>query len=529
MNSKKFLNLINRKTIYFFYLFFFSYAIFYAFKLSITSDAGFYVALGKSRLDYLLSLGLVKEKVNISQEAFAGIYLTLVAFISDFFPRKIEIQIFYILNFISSSIAAVGVYKLSKLLFNRQIAIYTFIFLFFFSAFFGHMQINGRDTVILFCNIWIAFFAIKYLSFNLKKNKKYIIYLSILFSIGMGVRFQFVATLVPLLMYIFYKIYFTTKTNKIIFFKDLLKIISFSIIIIFVFWTPVHSNFILKIQEIYNYNINYSWGWPYNMINGDIYLTTNYPWNYLIKFFFYKSPEYIIFLYTFFFIFFVPLIKKIKTEIKLFNEKIYFEILSIFYPMLLVFFLKIQLYDEIRLFLFLIPYFLIIPAISFYYLVSNLSEGFNKLLIAFCSMLFLYYIYSFFLLAPYQYVYVNSFAGKFASLDKKFENDYWGISLKELVGKINANEEMSKKNYIKFIVCGLPGASVKYNLNNLENKINFKIVRPEENPDYVILNNRTIKSLKSDDIHTCFKEYTGKNIIKVERKNLVISAIKEIN
>ena len=136
MNSKKFLNLINRKTIYFFYLFFFSYAIFYAFKLSITSDAGFYVALGKSRLDYLLSLGLVKEKVNISQEAFAGIYLTLVAFISDFFPRKIEIQVFYILNFISSSIAAVGVYKLSKLLFNRQIAIYTFIFLFFFSAFF---------------------------------------------------------------------------------------------------------------------------------------------------------------------------------------------------------------------------------------------------------------------------------------------------------------------------------------------------------------------------------------------------------
>ena len=133
------------------------------------------------------------------------------------------------------------------------------------------------------------------------------------------------------------------------------------------------------------------------------------------------------------------------------------------------------------------------------------------------------------MLTPYQYIYVNSFAGKFSSLNNKFENDYWAISLKELTGKIKSNKEINQKKQVRFLVCGLPAASVKYNLNNLKEKINFKIVRSEENPDYVILNNRTLKSLKDDVIHTCFKEYTGRNLIEVKRRNLVISAIKEIN
>ena len=151
MNSKKFQNLISKKSYYFFYLFFFTYAVFYAFKLSITSDAGFYVDLGKSRLDYLLSLGTIKEKLTANQEAFPAIYLTFVAFISDFFPRNLEIQIYYIINFISSSVAAVGVYKLSKLLFNKQIAFYAFFFfflLFFFFWSYANKWQRYDDTIL---------------------------------------------------------------------------------------------------------------------------------------------------------------------------------------------------------------------------------------------------------------------------------------------------------------------------------------------------------------------------------------------
>ena len=161
MNLKKFLNLINKKTIYFFYFFLFSYAIFYAFKLGITSDAGFYIDVGKNRLDYLLSLGQMNEKSHIYQLAFPAIYLTVTAFVLSFFPQSIEVQVFYIFNFTISLIGVIGFYKLSKLLFNKEIAVYSFIFLLLFAPFFGHMLINGRDTTLLACNIWITFFSLK--------------------------------------------------------------------------------------------------------------------------------------------------------------------------------------------------------------------------------------------------------------------------------------------------------------------------------------------------------------------------------
>jgi hypothetical protein len=529
MNSKKFLNLISKKTLYFFYFFLFSYAIFYAFRLGITSDAGFYIEVGKNRLDYLLSFGFVKEKSHIYQQAFPAIYLTVAAFVSSFFPQSMDLQIFYIFNFTTSLVGALGVYKLSKLLFNEKIAIYTFVFLLLYAPFFGHMHINGRDTSLLACNIWITYFSLKYFDFDILKNKKYVIYLSIIVAIGVGIRLHFVATLIPLILYLSYNLFQVPKKFKIFFFIDFLKIILFSSFIVFVFWSHLHSDFFSHIKEMYLYHSNTLWGWPYAVLNGKFFESTNYPFTYIFEYLFYKTPEYVIFLYICFFFFLRSVINKIKSEIPQFNKKIFFILFNIFYPTMLLFIFDIKIYDGIRLFLYLIPYFLFIPAITFYYLTRNFSKILNKLTLVTCSVLFFYYIYSFSILTPYQYIYANSFAGKFSSLNDKFENDYWGVSLKELMGKIKFSEELNKKKQIKFTVCGPPAAAVKYNINNLTSSINYKIVRPEESPDYVILTNRTLKSLNKDVIHTCFKEYNGKNIVEVKRRNLVISAIKEMN
>jgi len=529
MNLKKFLNLINKKTIYFFYFFLFSYAIFYAFKLGITSDAGFYIDVGKNRLDYLLSLGQMNEKSHIYQLAFPAIYLTVTAFVLSFFPQSIEVQVFYIFNFTISLIGVIGFYKLSKLLFNKEIAVYSFIFLLLFAPFFGHMLINGRDTTLLACNIWITFFSLKYFEFDLVKNKKYIIYLSIIIAVGLGVRLHFIATLIPLALYLFYSLYQTQRKIKIYFLIDLLKIILLSLFVVFIFWSHLHSDFFSRIKEMYLYHTHTLWGWPYAVLNGKFFESSNYPLSYIFEYLFYKTPEYIIFLYICFFVFIKSIFKKIKNEIPEFNKKIIFISINILYPTFLLFIFDVKIYDGIRLFLFLIPYFLFFPAITFYYLIRNLSKFSNKVILTICSTLFFYYLYSFSVLTPYQYIYANSFAGKFSSLNDKFENDYWGVSLKELTSKIKFNEEINKKKQIKFTVCGPPAASVKHNLNKLEKKINYKIVRFEEGPDYVILTNRTVKSLKKDIIHTCFKEFTGQNIVEVKRRNLVISAIKRVD
>ena len=58
----------------------------------------------------------------------------------------------------------------------------------------------------------------------------------------------------------------------------------------------------------------------------------------------------------------------------------------------------------------------------------------------------------------------------------------------------------------------------------------FNIVRPEENPDYVILTNRVINSYKKNSKEkTCFDLYKGNSIVKVERDSLLLSAIKKID
>ena len=76
------------------------------------------------------------------------------------------------------------------------------------------MAINDRDTIVTFSNIWITFYSLQYLKLNSYKNKKYIYYLGFLLALGMGVRFAFVATLIPIFIYGIYIIAIVTSIES---------------------------------------------------------------------------------------------------------------------------------------------------------------------------------------------------------------------------------------------------------------------------------------------------------------------------
>ena len=107
------------------------------------------------------------------------------------------------------------------------------------------------------------------------------------------------------------------------------------------------------------------------------------------------------------------------------------------FPTLFLIFLPYRVYDGLRLFLYLIPYFSIIPGLAIYYLVYNFNSLISKLLLGVIASLFLYYIVIFITLTPYQYTYLNKFIGNFSNAHKKFENDYWALSGDELIIKIS--------------------------------------------------------------------------------------------
>ena len=103
---------------------------------------------------------------------------------------------------------------------------------------------------------------------------------------------------------------------------------------------------------------------------------------------------------------------------------------------------------------------------------------------------------------------------------KKFENDYWSVSLKELINKSNLDFNKT----IKFATCGTPAKTAKYYLKKKGNH-NFKFVSAND-ASYMIMTNRVTWN---GNFITCFDNFKGTNISKVERNNLILSVIRKID
>ena len=116
---------------------------------------------------------------------------------------------------------------------------------------------------------------------------------------------------------------------------------------------------------------------------------------------------------------------------------------------------------------------------------------------------------------------MNIFNGNFSDASKRFENDYWGVSLKELVSKIEMSEHFNSNNYFKIAYCGIDKDTINYYLKRIEN---FRYIETpsDEDYDYIIMTNR-----HSGKDQTCFDSYKGKDIASVERNGLILSRIRQ--
>jgi len=183
------------------------------------------------------------------------------------------------------------------------------------------------------------------------------------------------------------------------------------------------------------------------------------------------------------------------------------------------------------LFLYIIPYFCIIPGLVIYYLFNNTNLFLNKILTAIIGLLFFYYSYCFVALTPYQYTYLNFFSGNSQNKNQKFENDYWGTSIKELIKKIPAETSLvSKGERIKIAFCGLSHEIAIVELNKLK-KLDYEIVDLYEGGfDYIIMTNRAVGDKNTNNISevkTCFQKNYGKDLIQIKRNNLMLSTLRK--
>ena len=126
--------------------------------------------------------------------------------------------------------------------------------------------------------------------------------------------------------------------------------------------------------------------------------------------------------------------------------------------------------------------------------------------------------------------------GDFSKAYKKFENDYWAVSIKELVNQIPNNKDLLNNKELKLTFCGVADNNVKPYLKKIQN-FQFKQVNwLTEDYDYIIMTNRVLKengneeSVDADNLinlKTCFERFKGIDVITVSRNGLVLSTLRK--
>ena len=141
--------MINKKknTYFFFLILIIIYGIYCALAIGKTWDTFLFINIGKERLAYLFSFGTNEISEQLIEQLYPAIYNTLSAFILQLFPKKFELEVFHLINFSVSFLTVLGIYKLSKKLFNKEIATFTFIIFLLYPIFFGHIN-KSRDVQI---------------------------------------------------------------------------------------------------------------------------------------------------------------------------------------------------------------------------------------------------------------------------------------------------------------------------------------------------------------------------------------------
>jgi hypothetical protein len=294
------------------------------------------------------------------------------------------------------------------------------------------------------------------------------------------------------------------------------------------FWIDTHPNiFLLPFNIILEtFSENFWTGWPYNLINGNYFLSSNVPKYYLLINLFFKSPEFFLLCYLIFLIIFFSSAVFFRDKINLFNYKISLLFIILIFPNLILFLVPYPAYDGMRLFLWTLPYYCIIPGLTIYYLIENFKSLKSKITLLLLSFFIIYFLFNFFSITPYQYTYLNSLNGKAEYRYQKFENDYWGTSIDDLI----ENADLKKNENLKFSLCGinqkiLESSLFKYGYNN------FSIL-DVENAEYIVMTNRVVRKYEKSnnfELINCLDKYSGNDLFNVKRNGIVLSVIRKKN
>lgn len=540
-----------------------------AISIGLSTDEYFHHINGLKRFNYIISFGENEDFKFRNNEFYPGLYDTisyalgqLVLIINkNFYATNIDI-IMHSVNVIFSILSILGLYFFSNKIFNNRIALIACLLTLLNPFFFGHMGMNSKDVIIFFSLIWFTYYFYLYCVED-KKIIKNLLLASFFLGFGSGVRLTFIVVAFPVI--IIGLIYLIKKYENNIF--ELIKRLSGHIIIaifitlflVILCWPHMieeikNENFLNFLSSIVKNTVNWIDGPKTGLINGQYYEVFNTPKTYFFDVLIYRMPFYSTLLFiTSFFLFFKKNLY-IKNEIKNFKTKFILINFITFFSIFLALILSVNIYDNLRLFIFVIPFFCLVTSLVLYELINSCKDS-RKNIIGLSFILFLISLsfYRFILLTPYQYDYVNFSSLKLSSAQNKWEHDYWGSSYKELVIKIKNQYTKEEIEKLKITNCSGDDTLLYYLYRYLGKKFIYRGKREYEANHVVIINRATLdvfnnpnlKGMVNEKGHmlvkdmetvvrtpgvktTCPELYPGKDVISVTRDGLKISSLRKL-
>ena len=541
-------------------------------SIGLSSDEYFHHINGLKRYNFLTSLGEDKNFQFRNNEFYPGLYDTLSYAIGQiiliinkkFYANNIDI-VMHSVNIIFSSLSILGLYLFSKKIFNKNIALVSVLLTLLNPFFFGHMGMNSKDIVIFFSLIWFSYYFYLYCTENNKLIKN-LLFASFFLGFGCGVRLTFLVVVFPVVICGLIYLFNRYRSDYL----DLIKRLSLHILIAFfitiflvvlcwphIFISIQSDNLLRFLSIIIKNTINWNAGPKIGLLNGEYYEVFNTPKSYFIYFIVYRLPIYfsILLIFSYYLMFFKKL--KIQDDINNFNYKFLIINLIAFFPILLVLILSANVYDNIRLFLFVIPFLCIIASFSINQLFKTFNDNRkNKIFVSIILILFSFSFYRFIILTPYQYTYVNYVYPSYEKTIDKFEQDYWGTSYKELVKKMKSEYSVKEVQSFKIADCYGGDSTLLYYLNkNFGVKRLYNIDERPLRATHIVLTNRSFLDVMNNPLlgnlvdekgimlakdrerivrtpgvkTTCFSHYEGEDQVIVSRDGAKFSSIRKLD
>ena len=439
----KLLKKINKNLFYIFLFVFTILGIFLSLKVGITHDEPFDLSVWEGNKNKIFNY-IFKKNLDVSILDGGGkFYGSGFHYISSIFEPFFK-QIYLISSYgaeaknLVSKHATVFIFFIVSSIFFRKILLVLSknksfsnlgtIFYLSYPYLLGHSFFNVKDvpflSVWLICTYYIIKISNKFFDRNIIL-KKHILILGSLIGYLLSIRIS--GVLIGIQLLIFLLIFLeSTKTSFFNFIRNFYKqvFLLFAIsLFIFILLQPRYWTNPLLIFDSIKF-MSQHLQTVCTITLGECMKAQNLPASYLPIWFFFKLPTLILIS-----LFLYPLTeKKINQNRK--NSNVISSIaLTIFLIISLLIIFEVNLYDEIRQVMFLIP---LIFIISLYFLFIY-SNKFFKILV---PLFTIYFIFQNILIYPYNYIWVNNFS-HISKVNGVFELDYWGVSSKKIADYLN--------------------------------------------------------------------------------------------